>query len=96
MNAPLVACLRSLLLAVRYSEPNASLSAFTLFHRLVLTHRLTRCVDADQYICLMTLAANACRYALEGYKCDAIASLSEADIAALSRLTGVHSPAKES
>lgn len=95
MNAHLVSCLRSLLLAVRYSEPKTSMSAFALFHQLLLMHRLARSVDADQYIRLMTLAANACRYALEGYKRDAISSLSEADIAALSCFTDAHPSKKE-
>ncbi|MDT4814444.1 hypothetical protein FQZ97_474460 [compost metagenome] len=95
MNAHLAACMRALLLAVRYSEPKASLSALALFHRLLLMHRLARSVDADQYACLLTLVANACRYALEGYKRKALASITHSDAVALARFTDIQSPAKE-
>ncbi|AYF85645.1 hypothetical protein D6Z43_27685 [Pseudomonas sp. DY-1] len=95
MNAHLTACLRSLLLSIRYSEPSASLSALVLFHQLVLMHRIARCVNADQYIRLMTLAANACRYALAGYKQKAVAAITQADSAALARFIDLHSRAKE-
>lgn len=95
MNTHLASCLRSLLFAVRYSEPNVSLSALVLFHQLVLMHRIARSVDADQYIRLMTLAANACRYALAGYKQKAVDAISQTDSVALARFVDLHSPAME-
>lgn len=96
MNTHLAACMRVLLLAVRYSEPKASLSALVRFHQLLLIHRLACSVDADEYNRLLTLVGNACRYALDDYKRKAIASIRQADAAALARFIDLHSPAMES